>query len=80
MKLGIEILIKLNYNNIKRLGKGDLRMDKMKVFGIVPYSKNNERDGIIKKLKLEFGREVKISINMDHIAYNTYIKGSEIVV
>lgn len=53
-------------------------MDEMKIFGLIPYEKSNERDHIIKGLKVEFGKGVRVKILTHYIEYSTRKKVVEI--
>ncbi|MEI2465081.1 hypothetical protein WKH57_01280 [Niallia taxi] len=56
-------------------------MDKMNVFGLIPFDKKSEKDKIVKELKREFGKTVKIRIHMDHVTYEKkQIRQSDIVI
>lgn len=55
-------------------------MDEMKIFGLIPYEKSNERDRIIKGLKVEFGKDVRVKILNHYIEYSTRKKEVELVI
>jgi len=43
-----------------------------RIFGYVPFEKKSQLDKIIKNLKREFGKDIHIEKNMDHVIYQKF--------